>query len=328
MDRLEAMSILARVVDKGSFSAAARDLRMPLASVSRKVGELEARLGTRLLLRTTRRLALTDAGADYLAATRRILESVDEAERKAAGEFETPRGELVLTAPILFGRLHVLPVVADFLAEYPEIDVRLLLSDRNVQLVDEHVDLAVRIGALPDSSMVATRIGQMRTVVCASPKLLARHGTPKAPADLEKIPCISFTMPTRLATWSFRRSGTARRTTDVAIKPRLTVSTAEAAVWAAARDIGAVRVLHYQCIDALRAGELRIVLARHEPAPLPVHLLHAARGALPTKMRAFLDFAAPRLRARIAGRSLPFSPSPHGCRRAPARGFPPCRNRA
>jgi DNA-binding transcriptional LysR family regulator len=300
MDRLEAMSILARVVDTGSFSAAARELRMPLASVSRKVGELEARLGSRLLLRTTRRLALTDAGTDYLAATRRILEAVDEAERKAAGEFETPRGELVLTAPILFGRLHLLPVVSDFLAEYPEINVRLVLSDRNLQLVDEHVDLALRIGALPDSSLVATRIGQMRTVVCASPKLLSRHGVPKTPSDLIRMPCISFTMPTRLATWSFRKPGTANRPIEIEIKPRLTVSTAEAAVWAAAHDVGTVRVLHYQCIDALQAGELRVVLATHEPVPFPVHLVHAARGTLPTKMRAFLDYAAPRLRARLA----------------------------
>jgi len=299
MDRLEAMSILACVVDKGSFSAAARELRMPLATVSRKVGDLESRLGTRLLVRTTRRLALTETGADYLAATRRILEAVDEAERKAAGEFETPRGDLALTAPVLFGRLHVLPVVAEFLAGYPEIDVRLLLSDRNLQLVDEHVDLAVRIGALPDSSMVATRIGQMRTVVCASPALLKKHGVPKTPADLVTMPCISFTMPTRLATWTFLTAG-ARRASEISVRPRLTVSTAEAAVWAAAQGVGAVRVLHYQCIDALRQGTLRIVLERDEPEPLPVHLLHAARGELPSKMRAFLDFAAPRLRARLA----------------------------
>ncbi len=299
MDRLEAMSILTRVVDTGSFSAAARDMRMPLATVSRKIGDLESHLGTRLLVRTTRRLALTDAGADYLVAARRIIEAVNEAESKAAGEFETPRGDLVLTAPILFGRLHVLPIVAEFLAGYPEIDVRLLLSDRNLQLVDEHIDLAVRIGALPDSSMVATRIGQMRTVVCASPALLKKYGTPKTPADLVKMPCISFTMPTRLAVWSFRKGGT-KRTNDISIRPRLTVSTADAAVWAATQGVGAVRVLHYHCIDAMHDGTLRIVLERDEPEPLPVHLLHAARGELPSKMRAFLDFAAPRLRARLA----------------------------
>jgi DNA-binding transcriptional LysR family regulator len=300
MDRLEAMSILMQVVDRGSFSAAARDLRVPLATVSRKVADLEAHLGARLLVRTTRRLAPTDAGLAYLAATRRILEAVDEAERKAAGEFETPRGDLVLTAPILFGRLHVLPVVADFLAAYPEIDVRLVLTDRNLDLVDEHVDLAVRIGSLPDSTMVATRIGSMRTVVCASPALLAEHGTPRTPADLAKMPCISFATPSRFATWAFGRTG-ARRAAEISIKPRLAVTTAEAAVWAAARGVGAVRVLRYQCADAVRAGHLRIVLAKHEPEPLPVHLVHAARGALPTKMRVFLDFASARLRSGLTG---------------------------
>lgn len=300
MDRLEAMSILAQVVDRGSFSAAAREMRLPLATVSRKVADLEAHLGARLLVRTTRRLAPTEAGIAYLGATRRILEAVEEAERKAAGEFGTPRGDLVLTAPILFGRLHVLPVVADFLAAYPEIDVRLVLSDRNLDLVDDHVDLAVRIGALPDSTMVATRIGSMRTVVCASPSLLVRHGVPKTPADLAKIPCVSFTTPSRLATWTFQKPGT-RRPAEISIKPRLAVTTAEAAVWAAARGVGAVRLLHYQCAEAVRAGKLRIVLARHEPAPLPVHLVHAARGALPTKMRAFLDFAAARLRSELTG---------------------------
>lgn len=299
MDRIEAMSILASVVDNGSFSAAARKLRMPLATVSRKVGDLESRLGARMLVRTTRRLALTDAGTAYLAAARRILEAVDEAERAAAGEFRAPRGELVLTAPILLGRLHLLPVVADFLAAYDEIDVRLVFSDRNLDLVDDHVDVALRIGALPDSSMVATRIGTMRRVVCASPKLLAAHGVPKTPLDLAKMPCIEFAMPSRTATWSFRRSG-AKRAVEVPIKARLSASTAEAAVWAAARSIGVVRVLHYQCADAVRDGALRVVLARDEPDPLPVHLLHAARGELPSKMRAFLDFAAPRLRARLA----------------------------
>ncbi len=299
MDRIEAMSILASVVDNGSFSAAARKLRAPLATVSRKVADLERRLGARLLVRTTRRLALTDAGTTYLAAARRILEAVDEAERTATGEFRAPRGELVLTAPILLGRLHLLPVVAEFLAQYREIDIRLVLSDRNLDLVDDHVDLALRIGSLPDSSMVATRIGTMRTVVCASPGLLASYGTPKLPHDLAKIPCVDFAMPSRKATWAFRRTGS-RRPVEVPIKARLSVSTAEAAVWAAAGGVGVARVLHYQCAAALRDGTLRIVLARDEPEPMPVHLLHAARGELPPKMRAFLDFAAPRLRKRLS----------------------------
>jgi DNA-binding transcriptional LysR family regulator len=249
-------------------------------------------------VRTTRKVALTDAGATYVAAAKRILEEIDETERVTAGEFHAPRGELVLTAPVLFGRLHILPLVADFLAAYPEIDVRLLLSDRNMHLIEDHIDMAVRIGPLPDSSMIATRVGSMRTVVCVSPKLTAAHGTPKKPEDIAALPCVSFDFLSPALAWSFRVKD-AGSTIDVPIRPRLSVSTAEAAVWAAAKGVGATRVLHYQCADAVRDGSLRIVLADFEVAPLPVHLLHAARGELPSKMRVFLDFAAGRLRERL-----------------------------
>lgn len=298
MDRLEAMSILLKVVENGSFSAASRALGVPLATVSRKVSDLEAHLGARLLVRTTRKVALTDTGAAYVGAARRILDEIEDTERAAAGEFHNPRGELILTAPVLFGRLHILPVVADFLQAYPEIKVRLLLSDRNVRLVEDHVDMAARIGPLPDSSMVATRVGSMRTVVCASPALLETHGTPGVPQDLASLPLVEFEFVAPAAAWPFRD----RRTNEaiqVPIRPRLSVSMAEAAVWAAAEGIGATRVLHYQCADAVRAGRLRIVLEDCEVEPLPVHLVHAARGALPSKMRVFLDFAALRLRQRL-----------------------------
>ena len=144
------------------------------------------------MVRTTRKVALTDAGATYVASARRILDEIDETERIAAGEFHVPRGELILTAPVFFGRLHILPVVTEFLAAYPEINVRLLLSDRNLHLVEDHVDMAVRIGPLPDSTMIATRVGSMRTVVCASPKLLAGQGIPKSPEDLAVLPCVNF----------------------------------------------------------------------------------------------------------------------------------------
>jgi DNA-binding transcriptional LysR family regulator len=298
MDRLEAMSILLQVAEKGSFSAASRTLGVPLASVSRKVSELESHLGTRLLVRTTRKVALTDAGALYLAAAKRILDDVDETERIAAGEFHAPRGELVVTAPGLFGRLYVLPIVAEFLSAYPQINVRLLLSDRNLHLVEDHVDMAVRIGELPDSGLIATRVGSMRTVVCASPQLLAGHGTPRMPEDLANLPCVSFEVLSANAAWRFRSKG-AKGVTDVPIRSRLTVSTAEAAVWAAARDVGVTRVLHYQCAEALRDGSLRTILEDFEDEPLPVHLIHAGRGALPSKMRVFLDFTAGRLRDRL-----------------------------
>ena len=302
MDRLEAMTILLRVVDKGSFSAAGRDLRVPLATVSRKVGDLEAHLGAQLLQRTTRKLVLTDAGRAYVAAARRILEEVDEAERVATGEYDKPSGELVLTAPILFGRLYLLPVVTQFLAAYPDITVRLSLSDRNLHLLDDHLDMAVRIGTLPDSSLIATSIGSMRAVVCASPALLAGHGAPKRPEDLSSLPCVSFEPLSGASIWTFRRPG-GPGTIDVAVSPRLTVTTAEAAVWAASQGVGATRVLHYQCEEAVRSGVLLILLPDYEFAALPIHLIHASRGVLPLKMRFFLDFATERLRRRLDGLS-------------------------
>ena len=168
MDRLSAMALLVKVTELGSMSAAARALNMPLTTVSRHIGELESALGVRLLARTTRKLTLTDAGVDYVAAARRILEEVENAERQATGEYQEPKGELVISAPTMFGRQHVLPVISEFIARYPLIRVRLLLSDRNADLVSDHVDLAVRIGDLADSSMVATRLGTMRIVACAT----------------------------------------------------------------------------------------------------------------------------------------------------------------
>lgn len=299
MDRFEAMSILLRVADTGSFSVASRELGVPLATVSRKVGELEAHLGTRLLTRTTRKLAMTDAGVAYMARARRILDELDETERAAAGEFHAPRGELVVTAPVLFGRVHVLPIVVEFLGLYPDISVRLALADRNLHLVDDHVDVAARIGALPDSGIVATRVGAMRTVVCAGAKLLDSHGVPKAPEDLADFPIVNFDFMSQATTWPFRPKG-AKARVDVPIRPRLSVSTAEAAVSAAVQGVGATRVLHYQCADALRDGSLRLILADFEVAALPIHLMHAGRGALPSKARVFLDFAAGRLKERLS----------------------------
>ncbi len=296
MDRLDAMSLLVDVVDKGGFSAAARARRMPVTTVSRKISDLEQRIGTKLLLRTTRQVTLTDAGSDFVQAARRILAEVEEAENAAAGEFTAPRGELVITAPIFFGRLHVMPVVAEFLNLHPQINVRLILLDRNVQLVESHVDMAVRIGALPDSSMIATKVGELRMMVCASHRLLDRHGTPQTPMDLRDIPCVSFDGPLPVPDWRFR-DPKSRAVIEVPIKSRLSVTTAEAAVDAAVNHIGAARLLQYQLAAALAASTLKPVLEAYEPAPVPVHLLHAARGELPLKMRLFLDLAVPRLRA-------------------------------
>lgn len=296
MDRLEAMSILLLTIDKGSFTAAARTLGMPLPTVSRKVSELEAHLGVQLLVRSTRRLALTEAGAAYAETARRILGEVEEAERVAAGEFAAPRGELVITAPVLFGQLHVLPIVTEFLAAYPEIRVRFLLSDRNLHLIEDHIDMAVRIGSLPDSSMVATRVGEMPTVLCASPALLVRQGMPQRPEDLVRFPCIGFEGLAARPTWRFKR---AERRFEMPVSPRLTVTTAAAAVLAAEQGVGATQLYRYQCEEALGRGALRAILTAFQPDAAPVSLLHAARGALPLKMRVFLDYAARRLRARL-----------------------------
>jgi len=298
IDRLEAMALLLRVVEKGGFSAASRDLGVPLSTVSRKVSDLEEHLGTRLLARTTRKLALTDAGAVYVAQARRLLDEIDEVERVAAGEFHAPRGELILTAPVYFGRLHILPIVTEFLATYTEINVSLLLSNQNLHFIEDHVDMAVRFGALPDSTMTASHVGAMRTVVCASPRLLAEHGVPKSPDDLVRLPCVSFEFLTPASSWPFRLTDQ-KGAVDIRIKPRLSVTSAEAAVWAACENVGATRVLHYQCADPVGQGALEIILKDFELPPQPVHLLHAGRGVLPAKAKVFLDFATQRLRERM-----------------------------
>ena len=296
IDRFDAMSILIDVVEKGSFSAASRTRRIPLATVSRKVALLEEQVGAKLLTRSTRKLALTDAGEAYVATARRILEQVADAEARAAGEHSSPTGEIIVAAPVSFGRRYVLPIVTEFLATYPAIRARLLLSDSNAQLIDEHIDMAVRVGRLPDSSLMAMKVGDMRTVVCASPRLLAAHGTPATPDELSHLPVLSFDRLTPTRNWSFRDPAAAA-VVDVAIEPRLSVSDADAAVEAAIEGVGATRVLYYQCADAVRAGLLKVILREFEPEPLPIHLLHPEGQSLPFKTRAFLDFAADRIRA-------------------------------
>jgi DNA-binding transcriptional LysR family regulator len=297
MDRLDAMSILVASVGEGSFSAASRKLGVPLATISRKVGDLEAHLKTRLLVRSTRKLALTEAGAAYVAACKRILEDIDQAEAQASGEYTAPRGELTITAPIVFGRMHVLPVVSEFLANFADINVRMTLSDRNINLVDDHIDMAVRIGELPDSSMVATRVGSIRRIVCASPEYLAAHGTPKAPEDLANHRCVTFSSLVAGTSWTFNPRGKQARTVEPLC--RLHINTAESAIDAAIAGVGLTSVLSYQAERAVDEKKLRIVLKDFEPPPIPVHLVHAHRGLLPLKMRRFLEFAAPRIRQSL-----------------------------
>lgn len=296
MDRLEAMSILLVAVEAGSLSAAGRRLGMPLATVSRKVSDLEAHLKTRLFERSTRQLALTEAGRSYVAACKRILEDVGEAERVASGEYRAPKGGLTLTAPIVFGRLHLLPITMEFLEAYPDIDIRLVLADRVIDLLEDHIDLAVRISELPDSSLVAAKVGSIRRVICGSPAYFRKAGTPKNPAELGAHDCVSFEGVTASDFWRFK-SG--KKDISIPIRSRLTVSTAEAAIDAAVAGLGMTRVLSYQVAKAVRKGALALVLRDYEPEPAPVSLVYRGQPLMPLKLRAFIDFAAPRLKAAL-----------------------------
>jgi len=237
------MATLIAAVDGGSLSAASRALGMPLATVSRKVSELEAHLRTQLVVRTSRNLSLTEAGRAYVAASRRILDEIDDAERAASGEYRAPRGHLTITAPIMFGRLHVEPVVLDFLGAYPDITARLVLADHVVNLIDEHIDVAVRVGDLADSSIVATRLGAVTWVTCASPDYLETRGTPDTPEALAGHDCVMFEGLYSNNLWNFGRG---QHALAVPIRPRFAVNTADAAIAASIASAGITRVLSYQ----------------------------------------------------------------------------------
>ena len=297
MDRLESMSILVTAAEEGSLSAAARRLGIPLTNVSRKVSELEAYLKTGLVNRSSRRLTLTDAGRSYVADCKRILDLVGEAERAATGEYGAPKGDLVITAPIVFGRLHVLPVTTEFLKAYPEIDVRLVFADRIVNLFEEQIDLAVRIGDLPDSSLIATRIGAIRHVVCGSPGYFAARGMPGIPDELGRHDCITFEGLVSPSVWTFTFGKAIK---SVSVHSRLIVNTAEAAINAAAAGVGITRVLSYQVAQEIRANQLVLALEDFEPAPWPVSLVYTDQRLLPSKVRVFLDYVVPRLKATLS----------------------------
>ena len=298
MDRIEEWRLFAAVAAHKSFAAAARAAGRSPQAVTRSIAALEARLGTRLLHRTTRSVSLTGDGERTLERCRRVL-AVFDALEAAGGEEAELRGTLALTAPALFGRLHVLPVATGFLAAHPGVDLRLTLVDRVVPLAEEGIDLAIRIGALPDSALVALPLGQVRLVVCASPDYLARAGTPRAPADLARHACVSFSGATPIPDrWWFPAGSGGRREQAVALRPRLVVSGADAAIDAAIGGIGLARVLSYQVDRLVAEGALRIVLAAHEPAPVPVQLIHLP-GIQPRLAAAFAAAAAPALRERL-----------------------------
>ena len=297
MDRFGAMRTVLEAVDAGSLSAAGRRLGLPLATVSRRVSELETHLRTQIFIRSSRRLTLTEAGRVYVEACRQILEDLAEAERAASGEYAAPRGELTVATPIVFGRLHVLPVISTFLAVYPNIDIKLVQSDRLVDFTEDHIDVAIRIGALPDSNMIAAKLGQVRLVVCGSPGYFAGRPAPRAPVELSRHDCITFERLNDAQHWTFKAGKTV---ITAPVRSRLVVNTAEAAIDAAIAGIGITRVLSYQVANAVRMGNLALALTDLEPSPSPVNLVYTGHKRMPIKLRAFLDFAAPRLRESLS----------------------------
>jgi DNA-binding transcriptional LysR family regulator len=300
VDRIDAMLAFVTTVELGGFSAAARELARSPASITRAVAALEQRTGSVLLRRTTRALKLTDAGARYLEACQRILAEVEAAEQAAARERATPQGLLAVTAPVTFGRLHVRALVDAFLEAQPQVQVRLLLLDRVVSLIEEGLDVAIRIAQMPDSSLMAAKVGEVRRVLCASPLYLERHKRPRKPSDLSAHDCISFSQITPSDVWGFstKRGGRLRQ---VKVRPRLTVNTADAAIDSALAGRGVTRVLSYQIQTELEQGRLIPLLESFAPPPLPVHVVYPAASASSAKLRAFIDLAVPWLRQALAG---------------------------
>lgn len=296
MDRLAAINVFVAIAEAGSLSAAGRRLGMPLSTVSRHLAALEDQVGVRLITRTTRELVLTEPGRHYLESCRRIVAELEAAELHLAGEHQEPQGELAVTAPVVFGRLNVLPVVVEFLRMSPRVTARLLLVDRTVDLIEEGLDVSVRIGALPDSSLIATLVGSIRHITCASPAYLASRGRPSSPQELRNHDCISFTALSPVERWSFAGSKPHQR---VNLHPRLTVNTAEAAIDAAVAGLGITRVLSYQAARAVADGSLRLILENFEPEEMPVNILHREDRLPQAKVQSFVAFAMPRLRKAL-----------------------------
>lgn len=294
MDKLEAMRVFVSIVDRGSLTAAAKELDRSLPTVVRTLAELERSLGATLLRRTTRRMALTEEGRVYLERCRAILHDVREAEELVGERPGEPRGELRVTAPVLFGQMHVAPAVTAFVRRYAGVRVELVLLDRLVNLVEERMDLAVRIGRLADSSLVAKGVGEVRRVVCASPALLRSVGRVRRPEDLEGKPCVGFTSLGH-DRWGFYERG---RETSVRVEARMCVNHAGAAVEACAEGLGFGRFLSYQVEPAVRAGRLRVVLQPFEPPPAPVSLVYADARLVTSRLRALVDALEKSLRAR------------------------------
>ena len=302
MDRFREMSAFVGVAEAGSFARAAAQLRMSPPAVTRSVSALETRLGVRLLVRTTRSLRLTEAGALFLDCARDILANLDAAEMAVAGETAPPRGRLTVTAPATFGRIAFFPVVSDFAMAEPAVSVTALLLDRVVNLVEEGIDVGVRIGHLPDSDLAARRVGEVCRVLVASPGYVAAHGAPAHPKDLRGRDFIAFTGLTSRNAWRYLEAG---KTRTAPLSPRLEVNDAAAAIAAAAAGDGITNCLSYMVADRLRSGELVSLLDDFALPPVPVQLVHAESRLATPNVRAFMDFAAPRLEAALADLAMP-----------------------
>lgn len=291
MDRLRAMEAFVAVAEQRGFAAAARRLRLSASAVTRLVAALEEQLEVQLLQRTTRSVALTDAGARYLERARRILADVDEAEGAARAEQREPTGRFVVAAPVVFGRLQVAPILGAYLSRHRKVVGELLLSDAVASLVDDGIDLAVRIGQLPDSSLVARRVGETRRVVVGAPRYLRRRGRPRAPSDLARHDLVHFTGLAPTPDWRFVHDG---RVEPLAFRPSFVTNSADAAIGHAMLGGGLTMALHYQVAEAVCAGVLEVVLASHEPPPLPIQLVHPAGRRPPATVRTFMELVVAR----------------------------------
>ncbi len=301
MDRFQEMQVFLAVAEEQGFAAAARRLSMSPPSVTRAVAALEERIGTLLLARTTRSLHITEAGQRYLDDCRRILAELEEAEESAAGSHAIARGQLTLTAPVLFGELFVTPVLVDYLEQHPAVSIKALLVDRVVSMVDEGIDVAVRIGNLPDSGLHSVKVGEVRLVVCASPAYLNQHGRPQHPHELLQARVVEAASSSLVSDWRFAGP---EGWLNVRPEPRLVVTANQAAINAACLGWGLTRVLSYQVAGKVAAGELEIVLEQFELPPLPIHVVYQGGRKVPAKVRTFVDFCAERL-----GQDLALNPS-------------------
>ncbi|WP_374348449.1 LysR family transcriptional regulator [Chitinimonas sp.] len=294
MDRLHLMAVFVAVGEEESFAGGARRLGMSPPAVTRAISALETRLGVKLLQRTTRHVRVTEAGQRYLDDARRIINECDEADEAAGGINAAPRGVLTVTAPVMFGRLYVTPGIVDYLQRFPDVTVSALFLDRVVNLVEEGIDVAVRIGPLPDSSMRAIPVGKVRRVLCTSPAYLAQHGIPQTPADLARHTIVAAASVSPSVEWRF---GPQDSPSTVKLKPRLTVTSNDAAIEAVRNDLGITRLMSYQIASHLVSGELKTVLADFETDPMPIHVLHRESKYGSAKVRSFIDLMVDRLRA-------------------------------